>query len=171
VQPSGGVDENGVRLPLLTRLDGIEGDPGRILTRPVLDHLRPRPLPPDLQLLDGRGAKRIGGRKDDGPTAASVLGGQLSYRGRLSYPVHPDEHHDPRPGGMARREAPHPFVARKHPDDLVLQAGREIRRMALPHREAPYRVQQTPRRGHPHVGGDQNLLHGREHLIVPTRSG
>ena len=63
-------------------------------------------LGPALELLDRRGAKRVGGDHQDGTTGAALERGQLADGRGLPTPVHADHEDDPgraHPGGFLDR--------------------------------------------------------------------
>src|SRR5262245_15889216 len=72
VQPAGGVDQYGVRLPLDALLDRVERDGGRVATLGPADGPYADALAPGLQLVRGRGAERVRGAQYD----VLVLGDQ-----------------------------------------------------------------------------------------------
>ena len=81
-------------------LDRLEGDAGRVAALGAADDVDADPLAPGGQLLDGRGAERVGRAEHD----AAVLGdqdpGDLADRGGLAGAVHADHEDD---AGLRRR--------------------------------------------------------------------
>src|SRR5204863_2503790 len=60
------------------------------------DHVGGSAFFPDLQLLDGGGAKRVGGAEQHGAAFGLVSLGELADRGGLPRPVHADHDDDRR---------------------------------------------------------------------------
>ena len=60
MEPSRGVDDHDVRLARAPGLDRVEGDGRRVGAAGAADEVGARPLGPDLELLLGRGAERVG---------------------------------------------------------------------------------------------------------------
>ena len=91
VQAAGGVDEDDVALARLARGDGVEDDGRGIGARLRADEVDAGPLRPDLELLDGRGAERVGGADQRRPASILDQARQLADRGRLAGAVDADD--------------------------------------------------------------------------------
>src|SRR5918996_4699 len=88
VQPPGGVDEH---------------DSGGIGARARADDVHAGAVRPNLELLDGGGAKRVCGADERRLAALLHQPRELADRRRLASAVHADNHHDVRPMAVAGR--------------------------------------------------------------------
>ncbi len=75
-------------------MQGIEEHRRGIAARLVLDHFCSGTIAPDLQLLDGGGAKRVGSRQQDGLALGAEGMRQLADGGRLASAVDTDDEND-----------------------------------------------------------------------------
>ncbi len=116
MQPAGGVDEHDVALARLARRERVEHDRRRIRAGPRPDDVDAGAGRPDLQLLDRRGAERVGGA--DQRRLAGVLEQprQLADGRRLAGAVDADDHDDVRPLAVADRR----LGAAQDPPDFLL---------------------------------------------------
>ena len=105
VQAAGRVDEDDVLAARLGGLDRVVGDRGGVAALLRADDVDLRPLGPDLQLLVGRRAERVGRSEDDREPVLAQLVGQLADRRRLAGAVDPDDqdHAGPLVDGQASR--------------------------------------------------------------------
>ncbi len=94
VQAPGGVDEHQVGPGGLGALDGVVADAGRIAAALAGDHLDPGAAGPHLQLLDGRGAERVGRAQQHMAARVGRLLGYLAHGGGLAGAVDAHEQHD-----------------------------------------------------------------------------
>ena len=157
VQAAGGVDEDDVAAPALRGGDRIEGDRGGIGALRRADEVRPRALGPDLELLVGRGAERVGGADEDRTAVRREPVGELADRRRLARAVHADDEHDTRV--LVDRQRGRLAEQRR---DLLDQGVGEIVDVAA----LAQSLDQLVRRGHAHVGGDERVLEGLPGLVV-----
>src|SRR5262245_17440090 len=91
-----GIDQYHVRAAALCRLQPVKNDSGRIGTRSVLDDVDADALCPNIELLDGRGAKRVAGDEQDLLARLAVLRREFSDRCCLSDPVNAEKQNHPR---------------------------------------------------------------------------
>ena len=64
MQAAGGVADDHVHFPRAGGIQGVEEDGGGVRPGLLLDDLRPHPVRPDLQLLDGRRPEGIPGYQE-----------------------------------------------------------------------------------------------------------
>ena len=96
LQPAGGVDQQHIEFSFARCREGIEGETRGIRPLRARDHRRSGALAPDLQLLDGSGAKGVAGRQHHLAALGGQLGGQFSDRGGLAGAVDADHQDDER---------------------------------------------------------------------------
>ena len=149
VQASRGVDDDDVAPAGARRLDRVVGDRGGVAAARRADEVGAGPLGPDLQLLLGRGAKRVGRGQDDAVPVLAQHRGELSDRRRLARAVHADDEHDARPLLHGER-------ARVAEQALELLRQRRAKVAVGAARLQP--LHELGRGGHADVGHDQRLL-------------
>ena len=96
VQAAGGVDEDDVAAARLARGDRVEHDRGRIGAALRADEIHAGARRPDLQLLDRRGAERVGRADERRQPRVLDHPRQLADRRRLAGAVDADDQHDVR---------------------------------------------------------------------------
>ena len=131
------------------RLDCVEGDRGGIPSARRPDVVRSGPLRPDLELLAGRGTKRVRRSDDDIAFVLAQPEGELADRRRLARAVDADDEHDARPlvDGQHRRLSEQRL-------DLLLERRLEL--VEIP--ALPQPLDENVRRRHAYVRADQRLL-------------
>ena len=105
LQPSGRVDQQHIDAFRAGAFERLEGDAGRIGADLLGDHLRANALAPHFELIDGRGAERVGGGEHDAQALALELMRHLGGGGGLAGAVHPDHQEHMRaacPGARAK---------------------------------------------------------------------
>ena len=78
VEAAGGVGDDDVRVAGDRGVERVEHDGGRVGVRGVGHDLAVRALGPDPELVDRRGAERVGGGEDDPPALRPLPGGELA---------------------------------------------------------------------------------------------
>ena len=96
LQPARGVDQQHVKFALARRGQRIEGKARGIRSLRARDNRRFGPLAPDLQLLDGGGAKGIAGGQHHLAAFGGEFGRQFADGGGLAGPVDADHENDER---------------------------------------------------------------------------
>ena len=94
MQPAGRVGDDQVRAASDGGVEGVVDDGTRIGARSVGNDRDAGTVRPDPELVDRRGAERIGGRQDHAAALGGVPAGQLADRRRLARPVDADDEHD-----------------------------------------------------------------------------
>ena len=99
VQPAGRVDDADVGLLLDRRGHGAMGHAGRVALGRPGDDLHAQPVGPDRELLDGRGAERVGRAQHDALALRCEHVRQLGDRRGLAGAVDAGHHDHGRPAG------------------------------------------------------------------------
>ncbi len=129
--------------------DGVVGDGGGIAAPLAADEPCVGALGPDLELLLGRGAERVGGADRDLATALAEALRELADRGRLAGAVDPDDEDH----GRLVRDVERRRLAEQR-GDLLRERGLQLGQV-LPRLEA---ANQLRRRPDADVGVDERLL-------------
>src|SRR3954447_14193389 len=94
MQPTSGVDNDGIQAPGACGVDGVEGDGSRVTPRSSGDAGKVEAVGPDLKLRNGAGAIGVRGSEKDFSTLALKPPAQLRCRGRLAGSINPNEQDD-----------------------------------------------------------------------------
>ena len=162
MQATRGVDDRDVPASRTRRLDGVEGHGRRIRAARRADEVGARPLRPDLELLLGRCAERVGRADEHGATVLAELAGELADGRRLPGAVDADDEDDAR----ARVERERRRLAEQGLDLLderVLEIAGDAARLEPAH--------ELGRGGHADVAADQRLLEPLPRLVVGRVEG
>ena len=149
MQTARGVDDDDVAAACLCRLDRVVGDSRRVTAALGADEVSARTLRPDLELLFGGRAERVGRRDDDGMSVLCELRGELADRRRLAGPVDADDEDH---GGPVLQVERRRLAEERR--DLVRERIAELAELAA--RLQP--LHELRRRRNPDVGLDQRLL-------------
>jgi hypothetical protein len=170
----GRVHDHHVDAALDALVDGVERHARRVSAVTIGTHdLGTDPVPPRLQLVNGRGAERVGRAEQHALSVTDQDPRQLGARRRLPGPVDANDEHDSGPvavpGGVQR-----PVQVRAHlgqqqspqqgPDLVGVPGARHLDLGAQI-------VDELPGRGDPHVGRDQGLLNLLPRLLVQAVGG
>jgi hypothetical protein len=95
VHPPGRIHDQQLALAaFLAGADGVKDDRAGVGARALGDDLNPRPLAPDLELVDCGRAKCIGGGQYDLLASPLIILGQFGDAGRLARSVDADDQDD-----------------------------------------------------------------------------
>ena len=160
MQPAGRIDDHRTGASRAPRLHGIERYGPWVGPRLMRDHVDPRALTPEPQLLDGRGTIGVGGGQQRVAAFASEQVGQLANRRRLARAVDAHHEHDGRRSLEVQRARPPAHLPREVGLQVPQRVGGRTKvgtgRLAAQVGDHPFRG------GHTGVGGDQ-----RRFEIVP----
>jgi len=170
VQSTGRIDDDNIRVSCLGRLDAVVGHRGRIGAVLLLDDGDPRPVGPDLELLNGGGTKGVCRSHQHALARLLVLVGHLADGRRLADAVYADHHnHVERigqrgveiSGALVRpfKHQPSNFVS----DQLVQLLGRNVLLLRHPGLDV---VNNVEGRVYPHIARDEDLLKLVQDLCV-----
>ncbi len=159
VEAAGRVDEQDVAVARLARRDGVEDDGRRVGARARPDEIHPRARRPDLELLHGSRAERIGGADEGRPPAVLDEARQLADGRRLARAVDADDHHDVWPMAVGGGH----IGGAKDLEDLGLDEIAQRRVPAIPGADG---VDDALCRGDADVSRDQRLLECVDRLDV-----
>src|SRR5664280_1145169 len=184
VEPSRGVHEQQVGFPGESDGTRVVNDGGGIGACLVLHQRDVQARGPDLELLDRRGAKRVGRGEDDRLPGGGRSGRELGGRCRFSRAVDPhDENHVGKAGRRARQlgpphgQSPGDLRLQDAPNDILFgriaasglrfHGGHELRGRRRPNvRRDQALLQRVERRGIRLEGGFHRAPHLREELRV-----
>ena len=170
VQAARGVDQQHVGAGLACLCQGVVGHGGRIGALRPADDIAPGTLAPDLQLLDGRGPKRIGGRQDGLAALVCELFRQLGDRRRLARAVDADDEHDV--GAVAWLDHQGPRHRLQRLGDVRRQGRAHVRcRDRLVEARLGQVGGQPRRRRDPQIGLDQQRLQRLQRRVVQPLAG
>ena len=96
LQAAGGIDDDVIDIARARRMQGIEQHRARIGAGFLPDDFGRGTFSPDLELLDRRGAKRIGGAQEHAAAFSLIAADQLTDAGGLPRPIDAHHHHDRR---------------------------------------------------------------------------
>ncbi len=156
VQPAGGVDDQDVGAARRRRLDRVEHHRGGIGAGRLADDLDADPLPPRLQLLDGRGPERVGrGQERRGGPSPLSAAASLAHVVVLPEPLTPSIRitlgRASRASGCGRSERVEEEAAEERAQ--LIGAGHRAE-----HHFLAAAVDEVGGERGPEVGGDQQLL-------------
>ena len=160
MEAAGGIRDDQVGAAGDGRIERVVHDGPRIRAGRVGDHRHLRPVRPDPQLVDRRGAERVGRCQQDRPPLPGVAARQLPDRGRLARAVDTDDQDDRGTAGNRRARAP--VEVSRHEERREL--GPDGRLGAARIAPAASTLHEVDRQGRADVAGDQRLLD-----LVPLR--
>jgi len=165
LQPAGRIHDYVIRLVGTSCLQRIE-DHGTRVAAPALPYHAAAATPaPDLQLLDRRGTKGVGGAQHDRALLVLETVGELPDRRRLSRPVHSHHQYHGRRLGHARRSA---FASLQDLEQLLanetLQLGGIVQLVAL--HAFLDALEDFFGRSHPHVRRNQREFQFVEQVAI-----
>ena len=160
VEPAGGIHEDRIEIPRDGRVDGVERDRGRVAAGRAGDTGHAQPLRPDLELIDGARAVRVGRDQQDLPALALKAAGQLGHRGGFAGAVHAD-HQDHRRARGASRQGSGILGAVEHGGQPALERLTQVGfGFQLSFADLVFqRLGELDRGGDPEVRLDQHPLH------------
>ena len=99
MEATGGIDEDQIASQAVSLVQHVVAHAGRIASTLALDHGHAGALAPNIELLDGGGAERIGATDHNLLSTVRHVAGDLSHRGGLASPV--DAYKQHAAGGIA----------------------------------------------------------------------
>ena len=168
VQAASGVDDGDVGSTGHGRLDRVKGHGGGVRAHILSDDVYAGPVGPDLDLVDGGRAECIRSAQDHFLPLGLEHRGELADGGGLAHAVHSHDHYHIRLlrkikgdhlGGTVQVDELGYLLA-KHAYELV-----EGHILVLLHALLE-RINDLERGVHAHIGGDERLLYGIEHIVV-----
>ena len=168
MEPTGGVDDDGVDASGLRGLHRVEDDAGRVPTGLTAGDVDTDAFAPVGELLGGGGPERVGGDEEDPVPGVDFALGELGRGGGLPDAVHADEQPHVGVAGLVAQRAV--GVVAELVGDLGLEQRRELVGVADPGapRLGAKRIEQPAGGGHPDVGEEEGLFEVVPGLVVET---